>query len=115
LTPITSFNAQVIFDSIVHEVRHSPPERHGCLGRDGGVNVRRGDDMNRDVKPIFGEQLRSPEDTAAVLNVSVSWLAKARMRGEGPRFVKIGRVVRYGDGAIQDYIRARTRNSTSEK
>jgi len=69
-------------------------------------------DMNRETKP--GEQLRSPDETAERLDVSLSWLAKARMRGDGPRFVKIGRAVRYGDGAIGDYIRARTRHSTSE-
>jgi predicted DNA-binding transcriptional regulator AlpA len=71
-------------------------------------------DLKRETRPTFGEQLRSPEDTARILDVSPSWLAKARMRGEGPRFVKIGRVVRYADSAIQDYIRARTRHTTSQ-
>jgi hypothetical protein len=70
--------------------------------------------MNRDNRPPSGEQLCSPVETAERLDVSPSWLAKARMRGDGPRFVKIGRAVRYGDGAIQDYIRSRTRHSTSE-
>jgi len=47
--------------------------------------------------------------------LSVSWLAKARLRGDGPRFVKIGHAVRYPLSYLRDYIRSRTRSSTSEK
>jgi hypothetical protein len=37
----------------------------------------------------------TPAETAKILKVSESWLAKARMRGEGPPFIRIGRSVRY--------------------
>jgi Helix-turn-helix domain len=34
-------------------------------------------------------------EAARILKVSESWLAKARMRGEGPPFIQLGRSVRY--------------------
>lgn len=46
------------------------------------------------------EPLLDPEETAKILNLSPSWLAKARGKtGEGPEFVKIGRAVRYSESA----------------
>jgi hypothetical protein len=36
-----------------------------------------------------GDPLLAPKASALVLGLSVSWLAKARLRGEGPRFVKV--------------------------
>jgi hypothetical protein len=39
--------------------------------------------------------LLTAEETAKLLKVSLSWLAKARMRGEGPPFINVGRSVRY--------------------
>ena len=41
------------------------------------------------------ESLLLPDDAAKIFNLSTSWLAKARMTGEGPEFVKIGRAVGY--------------------
>jgi predicted DNA-binding transcriptional regulator AlpA len=61
------------------------------------------------------ERLLTADETATALGVSLSWLAKARLRGDGPLFIKIGRTVRYSASAIRDYLRARTRNSTSEQ
>ena len=49
-----------------------------------------------------------------MLKLSVSWLAKSRLRGDGPRFVKSGHAVRYPLPYLRDYIRSRTRSSTSE-
>lgn len=40
-------------------------------------------------------QMLTEDTVAAILDVSTSWLAKARMRGEGPPFIKAGRSVRY--------------------
>jgi hypothetical protein len=37
----------------------------------------------------------TPAETARILKVSESWLAKARMRGAGPPFMHVGRSVRY--------------------
>lgn len=60
------------------------------------------------------DPLHHPKTAAAILNVSVSWLAKARLSGSGPRYVKIGRAVRYPESNLREYIKSRTRGSTSE-
>jgi predicted DNA-binding transcriptional regulator AlpA len=70
--------------------------------------------MNAPVRANTIDPLLHPKDVAKVLNVSTSWLAKQRMAGTGPRFVKIGRSVRYLESALREYIKARTRGSTSE-
>jgi predicted DNA-binding transcriptional regulator AlpA len=56
-----------------------------------------------------------PRDAAKILSVSISWLAKARLSGDGPSFVKIGRAVRYPLSSLREYIEGRTRGSTSEE
>jgi predicted DNA-binding transcriptional regulator AlpA len=61
------------------------------------------------------DPLLHPRDAAKMLNVSISWLAKSRLRGDGPRYVKIGRAVRYPLSFIHEFIKARTRGSTSEE
>ncbi len=58
------------------------------------------------------ELLLTPEDAAKLLNVSISWLAKARMTGEGPEFVKIGRAVRYSESSLRRFTRQQTRIKT---
>jgi predicted DNA-binding transcriptional regulator AlpA len=59
--------------------------------------------------------LLTAKDAADRLRLSPSWLAKARMRGDGPPFVKLGRSVRYRESALANWIRTRTRYSTSER
>jgi predicted DNA-binding transcriptional regulator AlpA len=61
------------------------------------------------------EALLYPADVAKVLGVSLSWVAKARLTGDGPAFVKIGHSVRYPQSAVQLYIKSRTRTSTSHR
>jgi predicted DNA-binding transcriptional regulator AlpA len=60
------------------------------------------------------DPLLTPRDAARILGCSISWLAKRRLDGGGPRFVKVGRSVRYLESALREYIKARTRGSTSE-
>jgi len=60
------------------------------------------------------DPLLHPVQVAKLLSVSLSWLAKSRMNGTGPRFVKIGRAVRYATSAVHEYIKSRQRLSTSE-
>jgi hypothetical protein len=50
---------------------------------------------------------------ATILDVSPSWLAKARMRGEGPPFIKFGRNVRYFP--LGPWLAARRRPSTKKR
>lgn len=57
----------------------------------------------------------TPEETANRLKVSLSWLAKARMHGDGPPFIKIGRAIRYSESALQQWMKSRQRLSTSEQ
>lgn len=70
--------------------------------------------MNALAHAFPSEALLTPIEAARLLRVSLSWLAKARLRGDGPRFVKIGRSVRYPESSIREYIKLRTRSSTSE-
>jgi predicted DNA-binding transcriptional regulator AlpA len=65
-------------------------------------------------EPNGGDRLLTPKEVASYLRLSQSWLAKARMRGEGPAFLKIGRSVRYREAALVQYAKSRTRLSTSE-
>jgi len=57
----------------------------------------------------------TPRDAANFLRLSESWLAKARMRGDGPPYAKFGRTVRYGKGGLVQWTKARQRLSTSEQ
>jgi predicted DNA-binding transcriptional regulator AlpA len=61
--------------------------------------------MNGPVRANTIDPLLHSCDVAKILNVSTSWLAKERMSGTGPRFVKIGRSVRYPEAALREYIR----------
>ena len=61
------------------------------------------------------ERQYAPKDAADFLNLSTSYLAKARMRGDGPPYGKFGRSVRYGEDALIRYMKSRQRLSTSEK
>jgi len=40
-------------------------------------------------------EMLTPKEFAKAKKVSISWLAKARKRGDGPPFVRFGRSVRY--------------------
>jgi predicted DNA-binding transcriptional regulator AlpA len=56
-----------------------------------------------------------PNEAASRLKVSLSWLAKARMRGDGPPYIKVGRAIRYSEAAILQWMKSRQRLSTSEQ
>ena len=59
--------------------------------------------------------LLTPEQAARLLKLSVSWLAKARMRGDGPPYFQLGRSIRYGEAALLQWMKSRQRLSTSEQ
>jgi hypothetical protein len=40
-------------------------------------------------------ELVTPKEAAKILKMSVSWLAKARQRGDGPKYVRFGTSIRY--------------------
>ena len=45
-------------------------------------------------------------DAAKVLSCSVALLRKWRLLGKGPRYHKIGRLVRYAEADLADYLNA---------
>jgi predicted DNA-binding transcriptional regulator AlpA len=53
-------------------------------------------------------------DAAEVLGCSVSWIRQLRVRGDGPSFVKVGRLVRYRLIDLQTWINARVRQNTMQ-
>lgn len=59
-------------------------------------------------------KLLTPKEAAELLKVSVSWLAKARIRGDGPAFIRIGRSIRYSELALLQWMKANQHLSTSE-
>jgi predicted DNA-binding transcriptional regulator AlpA len=61
-------------------------------------------------------KLLTPKEAATLLKVSVSWLAKARMRGDGPPYIKLcPKVIRYNEAVILQWMKSRQRLSTSEQ
>jgi predicted DNA-binding transcriptional regulator AlpA len=55
----------------------------------------------------------TPKQAAALLNLSTSWLAKQRLKGDGPAYIKMGGAVRYNATMLQEWMKAKQRLSTS--
>jgi hypothetical protein len=60
------------------------------------------------------EQLQDGTAVAWQLNCEIKTLEAWRSRGEGPVFVKIGRLVRYAPADVLAWIESRRVKSTSE-
>lgn len=60
------------------------------------------------------DQLISAEDAANILNISSSTLAKMRLSGASPRYVKLGRRVAYRPSDLEAWIESQSFNSTAE-
>ena len=64
---------------------------------------------------IQNDRLLMPKEAAQFLRVSLSWLAKSRMRGDGPPFIQIGRRgIRYSEAALRQWLKSQQRVSTLE-
>ena len=61
------------------------------------------------------ERLLTPKEESELLGVSLSWFAKARMRGDGPPYIKDRRLIRYTEAGNRQWIRSRQRLSTSDR
>jgi hypothetical protein len=59
--------------------------------------------------------LLTPKETAVRFKISLSWLAKARMRGDGTPYMRIGRSIRYAEAVLLQWMKGRQRMSTSEQ
>lgn len=55
----------------------------------------------------------TPIEAATFLNVSKSWLAKLRVSGGGPRYVKLGKAVRYREDELLSWQSEHVRASTT--
>jgi hypothetical protein len=53
--------------------------------------------------------LLTPLEAARVLKLSLSWLAKARMRKEGPPYIKFGKSIRYSEPALLEWLKSHQR------
>jgi hypothetical protein len=60
-------------------------------------------------------QLFAEQQAAQILRVTVKALQKWRVMGTGPRFVKMGRLVRYTEDALEEFVQQRTVASTAEQ
>ena len=58
--------------------------------------------------------LLTPKEAAKMLKISPSWLAKARMRGDGPPYIPVGSAIRYAEAALQQWVKSQQRLSTSK-
>ncbi len=54
-------------------------------------------------------------EAARRTGLASSTLRKLRLTGEGPRFMKLGRAVRYREDELNAWLAARTIGSTSEQ
>lgn len=61
----------------------------------------------------MSDKLLNTAEAAERLGVSISWLNKRRLTGDGPMFVKVGARVVYDPADLSAWIMARRRPSTS--
>lgn len=59
--------------------------------------------------------LLTPTQTAEVLELGLSTLARWRLEGTGPCYIKLGRSVRYRQSDIDAWLEKQTHQSTSEE
>ena len=64
-------------------------------------------------RPTTAPILLTPKQAALRLNLSESWLAKRRVNGDGPPYVKLGGAVRYAEASLQQWMKGEQRTSTS--
>jgi excisionase family DNA binding protein len=58
--------------------------------------------------------LLDPKQAARILGLSVRTLERHRIAGTGPRFARLGRLVRYRHSDLDQWVERNLRNSTSE-
>ena len=56
----------------------------------------------------------TPQQAADVIGISKSTLAKLRLKGDGPKYLKIGKTILYRPPDIEEWMAGRIFNSTSE-
>jgi predicted DNA-binding transcriptional regulator AlpA len=61
------------------------------------------------------EILLHQKEAAHILGLSVRTLERQRLAGTGPRYVRLGRLVRYRPQDLADFVDRNLRRSTSEE
>ena len=61
------------------------------------------------------DQLIDQKTAAKSLGISVRTLERFRLAGTGPRYVRLGRLVRYRQQDLVDFVDRNLRSSTSEE
>ena len=61
------------------------------------------------------DELLTPATVAKIIHRAPNWLAKARITGAGPRFLKIGRRVLYRRSDLDAWLAKCERRSTAER
>ena len=69
--------------------------------------------MDTKIAPFPAPALLNEQQAAKMLNLNVASVRNWRLRGGGPKFIKVGRLVRYRPADIEDWIEKRTFASTS--
>lgn len=70
-------------------------------------------ESNQIVDVTEGSELLDESRLATKLGVSRSTLQSWRYAGKGPRFIKLGRLIRYRNADVDIYLRAQTRGAMS--
>jgi predicted DNA-binding transcriptional regulator AlpA len=60
------------------------------------------------------DSLLNQKQAARILGLSVRTLERYRITGTGPRYVRLGRLIRYRPNDLKEWIERNLRNSTSE-
>ena len=66
--------------------------------------------MSREADPLL-----TAGQVAQMCRRTANWLAKVRMTGSGPRFLKIGGKIFYRQSAVEAWLASLERGSTSER
>jgi hypothetical protein len=61
------------------------------------------------------DTLLTAHEAAAMLRLSVRTMERARVTGAGPRYIALGRAIRYRRRDLWDFIERASRRSTSER
>ena len=61
------------------------------------------------------DELLDQSHVAKILRTTTKFLEARRVRGGGPKFIRVGRLVRYHPHDVRDWIESRRVSSTSEE
>ena len=78
------------------------------------MRVNKGLKSNQAPQQLASPSLLNTDAAGAYLNVQAQTLEAWRYRGDGPRYVKIGRLVKYRLSDLDAFIESNLRRNTSE-